>query len=366
MAFDFRVKTTWRNSHKRKLLARRLGPEAVLAVYDLWSYCADARTDGDLTGLSDEAIAVAADYAGDASEWIGQLAGLGLLDGDELSRSVHDWQEHNPYVAEDSARRGKATANALARWHRDGRHTEPVDGCPICDKARHARWMQTHASSTAASINPHMRPDASSIASSIDPHMRSGATINAPEPQPQPDPHPDPEPQPEPQPQPALPLPVGGAAGSVKPISIGQARDWIRGQPIDVPGDLVSLAAQAGGQLACGLTGKARGLATQVLAPGPVDSWEYEEAIADLRGKPPSAGLIAAVILRRRQEAADASSGDAPPCRSQDLEAYVHREVPGWRPGVAGGGWLSEEEVARVAELKAEWAQMTGRDPQKG
>jgi hypothetical protein len=61
---DYRVSTSWRTHPKRLELERRLGKEAVLAVMDLWSFCAEnpSHSSGDLTGMDDEDIALAADY----------------------------------------------------------------------------------------------------------------------------------------------------------------------------------------------------------------------------------------------------------------------------------------------------------------
>jgi hypothetical protein len=103
---DYRVKTGWRNHPKRKKLARRLGSDGVLALYDLWEFCAESRTDGDLTGLSDEDIGLAVNYPGDPSELVSVLVEVGLLEretnglNDPLNGLfVHDWQDHNPWVA---------------------------------------------------------------------------------------------------------------------------------------------------------------------------------------------------------------------------------------------------------------------------
>jgi hypothetical protein len=78
---DFRIKTSWRNHPKRKKLVRRLGPEGLVALYDLWSFCATDRTDGDLQDMSDEDIALAADWHGEPELFIDTLLELGLVEG---------------------------------------------------------------------------------------------------------------------------------------------------------------------------------------------------------------------------------------------------------------------------------------------
>lgn len=133
---DFRVKTSWRTSRKRKMLKRSLGVDAVLAIQDLWSYCASEREDGDLSGLSNEEIAAEADWDGDADEWIAVLVKLTLLDGAEGTYRIHDWEDHNPYVASGKPRSEAGEIAAHERWH-VGRG-EFKAGCRWCEEAKNA------------------------------------------------------------------------------------------------------------------------------------------------------------------------------------------------------------------------------------
>jgi uncharacterized phage protein (TIGR02220 family) len=107
---DYRVKVGWRTHPKRVKLQRRLGADAVLAVPDLWEFCASSRTDGDLSGMSDEDIAIAAGYPGDAAPWVSALLEIGLLVGKPGRLRIHGWEEHNPYVASHSKRVAKSRA----------------------------------------------------------------------------------------------------------------------------------------------------------------------------------------------------------------------------------------------------------------
>jgi uncharacterized phage protein (TIGR02220 family) len=107
---DYRVKVGWRTHPKRVKLQRRLGADAVLAVPDLWEFCASSRTDGDLSGMSDEDIAIAAGYPGDAAPWVSALLEIGLLVGKPGRLRIHGWEEHNPYVASHSKRVAKSKA----------------------------------------------------------------------------------------------------------------------------------------------------------------------------------------------------------------------------------------------------------------
>lgn len=96
VAEDYRVRVGWRNHPKRKKLMRMLGPDAVLAVHDLWEFCAESRTDGDLGGLGAEDLALAADYVFDPIEWVEALVEVGLLVGGPGAYRVHDREAHQP------------------------------------------------------------------------------------------------------------------------------------------------------------------------------------------------------------------------------------------------------------------------------
>lgn len=183
MAEDFRIRTSWPSSHKRRLVQRRIGKAGVLAVMDLWAYCASSKPDGDLSGMSNEAIAVACDWDGDADELIAALTveNFELLDGAPGSYKIHDWDDHNPYVSGEDDRKKSASLNAMVRHHRDGRHTgTPRDGCPMC--ARSA---------------PAVRKPKSAVRPQCGSHENS-AIRNAPDPDPDPSPYPLPDPDPDP------------------------------------------------------------------------------------------------------------------------------------------------------------------------
>lgn len=159
---DYRIKTSWRSHRKRKRLRRALGADGVLAIEDLWSYAASSRPDGDLSGMTDEDIAIEVDYPGDPAELVQALAGAGLIDGIEGSYRLHDWCDHQPYVASHSRRKDAARKAAEARWASRG---QPRACAPHADRMRTACGSHKVASK-----------------------------YDAPDPSPSPDPSPDPSP----------------------------------------------------------------------------------------------------------------------------------------------------------------------------
>lgn len=120
MASDLRWQVGTIRHPKFKALARALGPEAVFALIELWEFCALRRTSGDLSGFDDQAIADAAGWDGPAADFVESLVRLRLLDRNGSKVLVHEWREHQPWVAAESARQrsariaGKASAEARA------------------------------------------------------------------------------------------------------------------------------------------------------------------------------------------------------------------------------------------------------------
>lgn len=129
---DYRVQCGWLNHPKRKKLERRLGRSAVLAVMDLWGFCAQSKTDGSLLGMSDEDIGIASGYDGDIAEFVLYLAEVRLLDGPEGERSIHDLCANNPWVAGATHRSQMAKKAACSRWQKtqDKMHTASNRNAP--------------------------------------------------------------------------------------------------------------------------------------------------------------------------------------------------------------------------------------------
>src|SRR5438067_736332 len=99
MADDARLSTALPFHPKTRKLKRRLGSPACWSLVCLFLWVAANRWDGDLSGLSDEDLELAADWDGDPGVFAAALRDIGFLDGVEGSSFVHDWAEHNPWAA---------------------------------------------------------------------------------------------------------------------------------------------------------------------------------------------------------------------------------------------------------------------------
>lgn len=118
MTADIRIATDLTTHPKTRLLIRRVGERAFRALLTLWSYAANNRHDGDLSGMGDDAIAAASDWPEDraASEWVQALADVGFLDATDTGYVLHDWVESQPWIAERQQRREHARELARMRW----------------------------------------------------------------------------------------------------------------------------------------------------------------------------------------------------------------------------------------------------------
>lgn len=117
MAEDARLSTSLAEHPKIKKLGRRLGTAGQWHWVCLLLWVASNRSDGSLSGMSDEDIELAASWPADSPPFLPALRDLGLIDGKEFDSEIHDWAEHNPWMAGAKARSAKGRWNAVKRYH---------------------------------------------------------------------------------------------------------------------------------------------------------------------------------------------------------------------------------------------------------
>lgn len=117
MATDARISVGLPTHPKTKKLVKRLGQAAAWNLVCLILWAASNRSDGDLAGMSDEDIELAADWSGEEGAFVRALLEVRFLDGGDGAYMLHDWQEHNPWAAGADMRSAKARWNAAKRHH---------------------------------------------------------------------------------------------------------------------------------------------------------------------------------------------------------------------------------------------------------
>lgn len=163
MADDARISTAFPRHPKTVKLQRRVGATGCWSLVCLFLWVADNRPDGDLSGMSNEDIEIAAGWSGDPNTFVGALVEVGFLDGQDDVRSIHDWVEHNPWAATRGLRIAKAKKAAAARWGTDA--PSMLDACSPHTTGMQDACLDTNRAMPTTRPNP-TRPDRSTKPSS--------------------------------------------------------------------------------------------------------------------------------------------------------------------------------------------------------
>ena len=128
MNADIRLSVGFPNHPKTIKLERRLGFQGIRSLLALWTWAAQNRPDGNLGGangrstvvqrpLDEEDIEIAAQWPGEPGLFVATLVALGWLDRTESGYLLHEWQQHNPWVAAAADRGDKARFSRMAKTH---------------------------------------------------------------------------------------------------------------------------------------------------------------------------------------------------------------------------------------------------------
>lgn len=117
MNTDFRVAVDFFGHHKARKLKKRLGPDGVMALLQLWAYAAKLRTDGDLSGMNTEDIELAADWDGEDGALVSVLVEVGFIDHGDNGYALHDWLENNAWAAGAESRSDASRLSRMARTY---------------------------------------------------------------------------------------------------------------------------------------------------------------------------------------------------------------------------------------------------------
>lgn len=113
MNTDIRIAIDFWQHPKTKKLIRRVGIEGIRSLQILWTWAANNKSDGNLAGLDEEDIELAADWQGDIGVFFKALVEVRWIDETDSGYALHEWLEHNPWVADDENRSNKARLSKL-------------------------------------------------------------------------------------------------------------------------------------------------------------------------------------------------------------------------------------------------------------
>jgi len=118
MNTDFRLDVGFFDHHKTRRLIASLGLEAAWSLIRLWAFAAVNKPDGRLSGMTDEDIAAACHYEGDAIGFVAELRRLRWLRNGRRSTCLNDWSDHQPFAINAPRRQAAARKAAKDRWNR--------------------------------------------------------------------------------------------------------------------------------------------------------------------------------------------------------------------------------------------------------
>lgn len=151
---DFRIKVGMTNHRKTRLLQRvvggpyvRLGDHAVMCLIRLWEYATEHRIDGILSGLTNDEIEAEAEWCGERGGLIKALRTCKWISRHGAAWKLHQWEEHQPFVAGEPERREINAFNAHKRWH----SKRPNGKCKWCGGAEPPHAVRMRAECPVAS-----------------------------------------------------------------------------------------------------------------------------------------------------------------------------------------------------------------------
>lgn len=118
MAIDIRIPAGWLEHPKTRKLARRCGSDGVMCLLRLWLWAAANRPSGDLSGLDDDDIEIAAGWSGEVGMFAAALRALRWVDGaGPEGWALHEWGVYQPWVVASPARSDRARLTRMASTH---------------------------------------------------------------------------------------------------------------------------------------------------------------------------------------------------------------------------------------------------------
>jgi hypothetical protein len=116
-------------------------------------FAAESKPDGELTDMDETDIALAADWTGDAAEFVDTLVAVRFLDRSAGWYQIHNWRKQQPWAAGARQRSEHASKAARARWKKE-------KGLTFKKAAAETKKQEVTPKNDAASIDEHARSNA--------------------------------------------------------------------------------------------------------------------------------------------------------------------------------------------------------------
>lgn len=133
MNTDVRIKTNYPDHPKIRKLKKLLGPSGPLCHIFLLCFIARVTPSGVLKDMDAEDIASVARWTGEPAQFVDTLVELKLLDKQDDTYAIHNWQKHNFFAMTAPIRSEVARRNINKRWAKKNKVKQAVNTDGITD-----------------------------------------------------------------------------------------------------------------------------------------------------------------------------------------------------------------------------------------
>lgn len=186
MNTDIRLSVGFWQHPKAKKTVRRLGLEGIRSLQILWAWAAVNRPDGNLSGMDWEDVELAADWQGEERKFFDTCLGM-WIDESPHGYALHDWQEHNPWVAEAEVRGGQSRMAKLAQVNREAYDECLRRGFEGLSQEEYQRWKSWRRAHNEPQPGDSTGPDLPPLCDRTATAERPPAKPSAPSPSPNPE-----------------------------------------------------------------------------------------------------------------------------------------------------------------------------------
>ena len=129
---DMRISLNFVDHPKVRKIIRTCGYEAFYSLMKLFSIAGRLYPDGDLIGLDNDDIEDIAGWTGEQGKFVDTLVHVNFLDISDKEYSIHDWEDHQPWLMGSEDRSEHAKKAAEARWGNKKKAQKNAQNADLC------------------------------------------------------------------------------------------------------------------------------------------------------------------------------------------------------------------------------------------
>ena len=164
---DIRLSLGFLDHPKTIRLKRLLGWDGIESLIRLWFFAAQYKPDGCLEGMVLEDIEIAAKWSGDFGLFVNTIDNLNWLEKKNGCYWLHDWEQHNGWVAHSNQRTERAKRGAAAKWDNYYKNKEQLKQDDILQAGSKQKISTCLSSAPSPSPSPSPKPKDKNIDTSV-------------------------------------------------------------------------------------------------------------------------------------------------------------------------------------------------------